>query len=283
MNRTYHTLSTVHAGLAALALLIASPLSWADDDDEEEIPFDEHEIFFELNNTDGDLGIHALIDGDGWKRLSIEDPNERKILNVRVKGRLRRQGLTEIFFESAEPTFDELPPAVFFERFDEGIYDIDGLRLDGMELSSETELTHVMPNRPAAMVNGILFADQCNDELPGHNPTELMDPPEVTISWPDVTMSHSDPLGGGASVQTPVPVTIENYEVVVEVESENPDDETETYEAVFSARLPHWVNSLTIPEEIINQGDEFKYEVLAREESFNQTAVESCFVLVEME
>jgi hypothetical protein len=29
---------------------------WANDE------FDEAEIFFELNNTDGDLGIHALID-----------------------------------------------------------------------------------------------------------------------------------------------------------------------------------------------------------------------------
>jgi hypothetical protein len=44
--------------VAALILGAAVPNSWADDDDdEEEIPFDEAEIFFELNNTDGDLGI----------------------------------------------------------------------------------------------------------------------------------------------------------------------------------------------------------------------------------
>ena len=51
MNRTYRTLPTVHAALAAVALAIASPAAWADDhddDDEDEIPFDEHEIFFEL-------------------------------------------------------------------------------------------------------------------------------------------------------------------------------------------------------------------------------------------
>ena len=281
MNRTYHTLSTVHAGLAALALLIASPLSWADDDDEdEEIPYDEAELFFELNNTDGDLGIHALIDGDGWNRLSIEDPMERKMLNVRVIGRLRQQGLTEFFFESAEPIFADLPPAVFFARFPEGEYEIEGRTLEGDELRSVVELTHTMPAPPAAMVNGIAFADQCDDEEPGHNPTEIdlnvFD--EVTISWPVVTMSHPDADGGGAGVQPPVPVTIENYEIVVEVEAE---DNGDTYESVFSVKLPHWVNSLTIPEEFLDQGDEFKYEVLAREESFNQTAVESCFVLVE--
>ena len=106
------------------ACLLALPLGasaghhwWWDDDDEEEIPFDEAHVFFELNDTDGDLGIHAKIDGDEWKYLAIEDPRERRMLRIAVNGRLRRQGLTEIFFESAEPTFDELPPNVFFNRF----------------------------------------------------------------------------------------------------------------------------------------------------------------------
>ena len=51
------------------------------------------------------------------------------MLNVRVKGRLQKQGLTEFFFESAEPTFDELEPADFFKRFPEGEYEIEGKRL----------------------------------------------------------------------------------------------------------------------------------------------------------
>ena len=99
MNRTYHTLSFVQIVTAALVLAVASPAGWADDDDDDEeddmeIPFDEHEIFFELNNTDGDLCLHALIDGEAWKKLTIEDPWRRTLLKVRLKGRLRRQGLT---------------------------------------------------------------------------------------------------------------------------------------------------------------------------------------------
>ena len=115
---------------AVLALALASPTSgvWAEDDG---IPFSEAHLFFELNNTDGDLGIHALIDGDAWKKLEIEDPRERKMLDVRVSGRLQKQGLTEIFFESAEPTFDELSPQKFFRRFKEGIYEIEGKTLEG--------------------------------------------------------------------------------------------------------------------------------------------------------
>jgi hypothetical protein len=264
--------------MAALALVVASPAGWADDDDddEEEIPFDEAEIFFELNNTDGDLGIHALIDGDAWKHLSIKDPRGRKMLNVWVRGRLRRQGLTEIFFESAEPTFDELPPSVFFNRFPEGEYDIEGWTLDWEELESETELTHTMPAPPEPMVNGYPMAEQCDDEEPGYDATELMDPDDITISWLPVTMSHPDADEGGAGVQPPIPVTINNYEVVLEVEAENDGEE---YESIFSINLPPWVTSVSIPEEFIDLGDTFKYEVLAREESFNQTAVESCFVL----
>ncbi len=278
MNRTYRTLSIVQAALATVALAIVSPAGWADDDDEE-IPYDESEIFFELNNTDGDLGIHALIDGEGWKRLSIRDPNERKMLDLKVKGRLRRQGLTEIFFESAEPIFEDLPPAVFFGRFPEGEYDITGRTLDGSKLGSESELTHTMPAPAAPEVNGEGMAVQCDDEEPGYDASEVSAP--ITIAWPDVAMSHPDPMGGGAGVQPPIPVTINNYQVVVEVEAENPDPLGEPLEAIFSIELPPWETSVTIPEEFTDLGDTFKYEVLAREESFNQTAVESCFVLVE--
>ena len=137
----FRMLAILLVPVVALILGAAAPELWAgshdDDDDDDEIPFAEAEIFFELNNTDGDLGIHALIDGEPWKRLSIEDLRERKMLDIKVKGRLRKQGLTEIFFESAEPTFDELDPADFFRRFPAGEYEVEGITLEGEELESE--------------------------------------------------------------------------------------------------------------------------------------------------
>jgi len=268
MYRFKQKTSFILGGLTGFALAIMSPSAWADDDDDDddgEMPYDEAELFFELNNTDGDLGIHALIDGEGWNLLKIEDPYERRILKIRVTGRLRRQGLTEIFFESAEPTFDELPPRHFFYRFPEGEYEISGWTLDWVELESVAELTHVMPAPPVPSVNGQLFDSDCEDDVV----TEVSAP--ITISWPDVTMSHPDADGGGAAVQPPVPVEINNYEVVVEVL----DDEVD---ATFIMQLPPDVTSMTLPMELTNLGTDFKYEVLAREESFNQTAVESCFM-----
>ncbi len=92
-------------------------------------------------------------------------------------------------------------------------------------------------------------------------------------------MSHPDPFGGGAGVQQPIPVTINNYEVVVEAELEVGGEE---FVSVFSVVLPPDVTSMTVPEEFITLSDKFKYEVLAREESFNQTAVESCFEVVKV-
>ncbi len=44
--------------------------------------FEESDIYFELNDTDGDLGIHALIDGDAWRTLVIEDPDGRREFSV---------------------------------------------------------------------------------------------------------------------------------------------------------------------------------------------------------
>jgi len=261
--------------VVALILGAAAPELWAgdhEDDYDDEIPFAEAELFFELNNTDGDLGIHALIDGDAWKRLTIEDTKERKMLDVRVTGRLRRQGLTEIFFESAEPTFDELDPEDFFRRFPAGEYEIEGLTLEGDELESKAELSHVMPAPvdEITLNGGDPFNPEdvdCDDE----NTVPSVAGSTVTISWNAVTMSHPD-LGG----KPIVPVTIHNYEVVVERELVVDGEE---FTSVFSVILPPNETSMTIPSEFIGTGDEFKYEVLAREESFNQTAVESCFVL----
>ncbi|MCP4984459.1 MAG: hypothetical protein GY935_28645, partial [Gammaproteobacteria bacterium] len=133
--------------LVLVTALSTSTLALANDNDDE-VPFDEARLFFELNDTDGDLGIHGKIDGDEWKYLEIEDPRDRKMLNVWVRGRLRRQGLTELFFESAEPTFDELDPETFFRRFPEGEYDIEGMTLDGEERESEVYLSHVIPAAP---------------------------------------------------------------------------------------------------------------------------------------
>lgn len=238
---------------------------------DDEIPFDVAEVFFELNNTDGDLGIHAMVDGGPWKRMKIEDKNERTIFKVNTRGRLRRQGVTEIFFESAEPTFDEFPPEQFFRRFPAGTYEVEGMSTDGEELENEVEVTHAMPAPPAANVNGAPIALQCDDEEPGYDAPLVAGP--VVISWPPVTTTHPD-LG---EPRNSPDIEIYNYQVVVETELETADGEE--FVTVLSVILPPDITTLEIPSGFLAQDDTWKYEVLARESSFNQTAMESCFLL----
>lgn len=255
--------------VAAVVLMFgtSAPAWWADDDGDE-IPFDEASIYFELNDTDGDLGIHALIDGDAWKYLEIEDPRERKMLNVIVRGRLRRQGLTEFFFESAEPPFESedpdevtLSPEQFFRRFPEGEYEIEGITLEGEELESEVELTHLMPAPPGNVkINDEDAAEDCDaDPLPS-----VAEGAPVIISWDPVTHTHPD-LG-----RTDEEIEVVKYEVVVEQEDLG---------LGFSVELPPDVTEVEVPSGFIalGVGAEFKFEILVREESGNQTAVESCF------
>jgi hypothetical protein len=265
MRKSMRLLALLLMAVAILSLATVAPGSRADDDDEDDdgdgIPFEEANIFLELNHTDGDLGIHALVDGDAWKKLEIEGPDDREILVVRSRGSLGRHGLTELFFESDEPRFDELPPEEFLARFPEGEYEFEGETLEGDELESTAELTHVLPAPPAnILISGIPAAENCDaDPLPSVDGDE-----PVIISWAPVTQSHpkigrSDPA-----------IEIVGYQVVVERE--------EPTLFVFSVDLPPSDEpQVTVPPELIALGTEFKLEVVVREASGNQTAVETCF------
>lgn len=255
--------------LGTIFLLAAAPAMSRDrdGDDDEEIPFSVAEIFFELNDTDGDLGVHALIDGEAWRRVKIEDPRERKMLDVRVRGRLGRQGLTELFFESAEPNFDDLEPEVFFARFPAGEYEVEGRTLDRRELESETELTHVLPAPPDVFnINGMPALPDGGEECDEEELPEISHP--IVVQWSPVTKSHPE-LG-----VTGVPVEVIRYRLVAEYEDEA--------ESVFVSSIdvaPDELDELfqvTLPEEFGVDEAEVKFEILIREASFNQTALESC-------
>jgi hypothetical protein len=225
-----------------------------------EIPFAIASLFFELNDTDGDLGIHALIDGEPWSVLEIEAPDERVLLFVRGTGPLAQQGLTELFFESAEPSFDELAPEGFFERFPEALYEISGRTLEGPEVESTAELTHLLPAPPVNITaNGVAVPEDCDQQDP-----PAVQPP-VIISWDPVSSSHPE-IG-----RTDEPVEVSKYQLVAEREKPDP--------LVYSVDLPPDLTTMTIPEEFTALGQEFKLEVLVREAGGNQTAIESCFAV----
>ena len=125
-----------------------------------------------------------------------------------------------------------------------------------------------MPAAPATVkFNGEDAAEGCDGELP-----EVSAP--VTVTWDPTTKTHAD-LG---DPQDSDEITIIYQTFVVETEIEV---DGEDVELVLEVQLPPDVGEYEIPEIYSDDAEQLKIEILAREESFNQTAIETCFVIVE--
>jgi hypothetical protein len=149
--------------------------------------FAEARIFFEYNSTDNDLGVHVFLDAEDWRTLDIVHPNGQTIFEVTVRGGFRKLGLTEMFFEGAEPSLDEVPLEELLEQFPEGKYKFIGTTVDGTLLESTARLSHAIPAGPDVSAE--------------------LDESEVTIRWKAVT---SPPKGFPAKS-----IKIVGYQVIV--------------------------------------------------------------------
>jgi hypothetical protein len=196
--------------------------------------YERHDLFIETNATDGDAGLQVSLDAEDWRWLKLRDPRGKLILDLQAKGRLRGYGLTELFFEASEPSFDEVPFRVFKKRFPEGKYSFRGQTVEGRRLVGSDRLSHLVPAAPK-----VTF------------PTAgaRVDPNGFAVTWEPVT--------------TPAGVKIVSYQVIV---SQGERD--------LSMYLPADATSASIPGEFLQPGTETEAEVLARERSGNQTITE---------
>ncbi len=220
------------AVIAAIALVsgLAAPEAAA-------VKLDETAIFIEINATDGDAGIQLFLDGEGWDTMQLTAPDGTVLLNVAAEGSIGIQGITELFFESAEPSFDEQPLEELLELFPEGIYRFRGTTTEGEVLRGRARLNHALPEGPVIV-------------LPVEESVVPVD--EVVVEW----LGVPDPPGG----------RIVGYEVVVE------KDEGKLQ--VFKADMPAVARRIAVPEEFLRRGTAYKAEVLAVEKFGNQTITE---------
>lgn len=121
----------------------------ADEETGSPTPFADAEVFFEFNTTDNDLGFQVFLDAEGWKRVRVLDPNRRELVVLQAKGRLAQLGITELRFESAEPS-----PAEVLAMFPPGRYFFRGQSLEGVFLSSDAELSHEFAPAPTFTPSG---------------------------------------------------------------------------------------------------------------------------------
>jgi Fibronectin type III domain len=227
--------------IAALAVTTAPPAASAGG---ERVPieFDIAKIRIELNATAQDAGIQMLLDAEDWQDVQVYLPQEgSKIMDIRARASVGQIGVTELFFESAEPSLTDLPLEDLLLMFPEGRYRIVGRTTDGRELVGTARLNHDIPAGPSVVA-----------------------PAEGSVTDIENTVIDWDP------VIEPAGIVIKGYQVIVELPEPL---------RVFSVDLPASVTSVTVPPEFLRPGTEYKFEVLAiaRGGGGNQAITESTF------
>lgn len=203
-------------------------------------PFKQARLIVEINSTDGDAGLQIFLDHEPWTTIALYRPDGSKILDVTNSSVLKGYGLTELFSESSEPSFEEFPLEEFMKLFPEGEYRLTGTTIEGDSIESMVTLTHDFPAGPRIVTP----AEDERVPLGG-----------LVVSWEQVT----EPAG----------IEIVGYQVLVVRE--------EPVLRTFSADLPASVSKITVPAEFLEAGAEYKVEVLAIEKNRNQTLTELVF------
>jgi hypothetical protein len=115
--------------LGAIALGLGT-LAWA-------APFPEARIFIEFNQSANDLGFQVFLDAENWKTVEIRNPDGATIFAVEGKGGYPQLGLTELFFEGAEPSLDDFPLDELLALFPAGKYTFIGTTVGASQLRTE--------------------------------------------------------------------------------------------------------------------------------------------------
>lgn len=196
-------------------------------------------LIVEVNGTDGDAGLQFFLDGEPWNSMTISDPNGNVVVDVDAEGRLKNWGLTELFSESNEPPFSEVPLAQFKARFPAGKYTFGGETIDGERLVGTARLSHDIPDGPEITSP----PDGANVNRDGvvarwNAPPE---PPGIDIVGYRVIATRADPL------------------------------------RVYQVELPASARSVPIPAAFLESGTEYELEIQAIEESGNWTFSTSTF------
>jgi hypothetical protein len=151
------------------------------------MPFAAAEVFFELNTTNNDLGLQIFLDADGWKRVEVADPRRRDVVEITADGRLAQLGITELRFESAEPS-----PAEVLAMFPPGDYKFRGRSVDGTLLASTATLSHdFLPAPTLSPSNG-----------------QVVDPGNAVVRWNAPGAERVEILIGAADLGHSFDVTV---------------------------------------------------------------------------
>lgn len=171
----------LHALAAVMLVLVPTSPAWA-------AKLDIARIFIEYNASGNDLGFHVFLDGEDWKDIAIVNPRGTPIFMVEGSGPYEELGMTELFFEGAEPSLDDVPLGQLLGLFPEGRYRFSGSTVDDVPIIRNATLSHAVPAAP--VVSSQVVGDQ------------------ITIAW--------SPVVGTPSGFPARPIDIAGYQVIVE-------------------------------------------------------------------
>lgn len=216
-------------------------------------------IFFELNATAGDLGVHVSLDGESWKELTIKDPLGRSIMDLKPEGSAAKIGLTELFFEGSEPPLVDVSYAQFLKLFPPGNYLFNGKTTGNQLLRNTDPLTAELP---------------CPVKVVTPPEDKKVDPAKVVIRWQAAPGMFNPDTG---ICRRNKDVGLASYEVIAEIVNE-----AKGLVRHYTVELPPGATEVPVPREFIKQGlrfpgTEFKLEVIAIEDSGNKTITERDF------
>ncbi len=242
MKREWNGFTAVPVVLAAL--LLAAAFSPATLGEETEIPFKTTKLLIEHNTADEDTGFQIFLDGEPWRRIDIRNPSGEVVLTVTPRAKLRALGLTEMFFESNEPPNAEVPIPEVLANLPEGIYDFDGVTVEGEFLEGEATLSHRIPAAPVVTAPTGTSVRHDVDQL---------------FQWSAVTTA----IYGGTKA------TITHYQLIVNKLDQipGPGFGSET----LSIHAPASIRTMKVPAEFLLPGTNYEWEVMAIEKNGNQS------------
>ena len=214
-------------------------------------PINHANLFIEDNAGDGDIGVHGYFDDHGWTELCVFDPAGNMILHVRPEGRMGDLGIAGVFFESREPEYAEWDYAALKAVWPEGDYTLRAQGKDGELLTGAALFTTVLPAMPQ------IVAPKTVPE-PEDVPLPVVPVADLTVEWLPVTTS-----------QDGRPIVIRAYQVWVN--KENHTDANGFSRPNFDVHVGADTTFFVIPAAFFDPASVYEVEVVAIEESGNQT------------
>lgn len=214
-------------------------------------PINHANLFIEDNAGDGDIGVHGYFDDHGWSELCVFDPAGDMILHVRPEGRMGDLGIAGVFFESREPEYADWDYAALKAAWPEGDYALRALGSDGELLTGAALFTTVLPMMPQ------IVSPKTVPE-PEDLPLPVVPVADLTVEWLPVITS-----------QDGRPITLRAYQIWVN--KENHEDANGFSRPNFDVHVDADTTSFVIPAAFFDAASVYEIEVVAIEESGNQT------------